>query len=137
MSGGFRRPPPDTPDEPAGEKPDPAHEIFSDVHGEEPNSPGIHVFDMFKLFIHFITPCLNPDALILFKQLSALGDADLAPGPASEPAKAGSKKNNVPLSAAAAEKRKRRQISRPIPAGATVIDIEDDALEGLTIPKKK
>ena len=70
----------------------------------------------------------------LFEQLSTLGEADLAPGPA----KAGSKKKTTaPHSSAAAEKQKRRQISRPIPAGATVANIEDDALEGLTIPKKK
>ena len=72
--------------------------------------------------------------LYLFEQLSTLGEADLAPGPA----KAGSKKKTTaPHSSAAAEKRKRRQISQPIPASATVTNIEDDALEGLTIPKKK
>ena len=70
----------------------------------------------------------------LFEQLSTLGEADLAPGPA----KAGSKKKTTaPHSSAAAEKRKRKQISRPIPADATVTNIEDDALEGLTIPKKR
>ena len=68
------------------------------------------------------------------KQLSALGDADLA----SDPVKVGSKKKNtVPLSAAAAEKRKRKQISRPVLASVIVTNIEDDALDGLTIPKKR
>ena len=69
-----------------------------------------------------------------FKQLSTLVDADLA----SDPTKADRrKKNPVPFSTAAAENRKRKQISQPVPAGATVTNIEDDALEGLTIPKKR
>ena len=77
---------------------------------------------------------LKFERLNSLKQLSTLGDADLA----SDPVKVGSKKKNtVPLSAAAAEKRKRKLISRPIPAGAIVTNIEDDALEGLTIPKKR
>ena len=70
----------------------------------------------------------------LFKQLSTLAEADLAPAPA----KSGSKKKTVvPFSAAAAESWKRKKINRPVPAGVKITNIEDDALEGLNIPKKK
>ena len=73
-------------------------------------------------------------SLYCFKQLSTLADVDLAP----DPAKAGSKKkNNAPLSAAAAESRKRKQIKRLVPASVKITNIEDDALEGLNIPKKR
>ena len=76
----------------------------------------------------------KPLCLYSFKQFSTLGDADLAPGPV----KAGSKKKNTaPHSAAAAESRKRKQINRPASAGVKITNVEDDALEGLNIPKKK
>ena len=63
---------------------------------------------------------LKFERLNSLKQLLTLGDADLA----SNHAKAGSKKKNTaPLSTAATEKQNRKQISRPIPAGATVTNI--------------
>ena len=69
----------------------------------------------------------------LFKQLSTLGEANLAPAPT----KAGSKKTTAPLSTVATESRKRKKINRPVLAGVKITNIEDDALEGLNISKKK